>query len=102
MNAARPLLLALPLLLGGTGAPHQLAVGRASPNDSRVPAGVLREYAEQCCKSHSLGNRLLLVRTAGRVGLNRMPQLLRLTTTSEAGLPSQKDIQEGANASAAR
>ena len=43
MSSARPLLLVLPFLLTGSGAPGWPALDRASPNDNRVSAGVLRE-----------------------------------------------------------
>ena len=43
MSSARPLLLVLLLLLTGIGAPPRRALERASPNDNRVSAGVLRE-----------------------------------------------------------
>jgi FtsP/CotA-like multicopper oxidase with cupredoxin domain len=43
LNSARQLVLVLPLLLTGAGAPPQATLSRAAPNDNRVAAGVLRE-----------------------------------------------------------
>jgi manganese oxidase len=43
MNAARQLLLVLPLFLTGAGAARRPALRPAAPNDNRVAAGVLRE-----------------------------------------------------------